>query len=168
MQDEEQAFGKLRNMATVYLTAGDKVLLLYRQGSRVINDVWTGSAGGHFEPGELNDPRTCVMRELREELSVTEDMVSGLRLRYITLRRVNGEIRQNYYFFAELRGGPGIQLRSSEGVLQWFPMGPELNALEMPFSARFMMRHYLSLGRYTAGIYCGAAGKNAVSFEELA
>lgn len=54
--------GKLRNMASVYITDGDRMLLLYRQGGRVVNDVWVGSAGGHFEPSELNDARPvcCV------------------------------------------------------------------------------------------------------------
>lgn len=59
--------GKLRNMTAIYLFRGDKVLLLYRQGGRVVNDVWTGSAGGHFEKEELNDARACVLRELQEE-----------------------------------------------------------------------------------------------------
>lgn len=44
---------KLRSMSTVYLKRGDKYLLLYRVGGRVVNDVWTGSAGGHFEKNEL-------------------------------------------------------------------------------------------------------------------
>lgn len=64
--------GKLRNMASVYISCDDKMLLLYRQGSRVVNDVWIGSAGGHFEPNELNDAKACVLRELEEELSITE------------------------------------------------------------------------------------------------
>ena len=45
---------KLRNMTSLYIFKGDKALLLYRQGSRVVNDMWIGSAGGHFEPEELN------------------------------------------------------------------------------------------------------------------
>ena len=55
--------GRLRNMTAVYLLRGSRVLLLYRQGGRVVNDVWTGSAGGHFERDELNDARACVLRE---------------------------------------------------------------------------------------------------------
>ena len=47
--------GKLRNMTSIYLFKGGKVLLLYRQGGRVVNNVWTGSAGGHFEKNELKD-----------------------------------------------------------------------------------------------------------------
>ncbi len=56
--------GKLRNMTSVYITKAGKMLLLFRQGSRVVNDVWTGSAGGHFEECELNDARACVLREM--------------------------------------------------------------------------------------------------------
>ena len=54
--------GKLRNMTVIYLFRGEKVLLLYRQGGRVVNNVWTGSAGGHFENYELNDSEACVER----------------------------------------------------------------------------------------------------------
>lgn len=97
--------GKLRNMTSIYLTQGDKILLLYRQGGRVVSDTWVASAGGHFEPYELNDARACVLRELQEEIGLTEDSLQNLRLRYVTLRRTKGEIRQNYYF---LRNSPPI------------------------------------------------------------
>ena len=57
---------KLRNMTSIYISCGTKILLLYRIGSRVVPPSWCG-IGGHFEPDELNDPRTCVLRELEEE-----------------------------------------------------------------------------------------------------
>ena len=60
--------GRLRNMTSVYITNAGKMLLLFRQGGRVVNNVWTGSAGGHFEEWELNDARACVLREMEEEL----------------------------------------------------------------------------------------------------
>lgn len=94
---------KLRNMTSLYIFKGDKVLLLYRQGSRVVNDMWIGSAGGHFEPEELNDAKACVLRELNEELELAEKDLLHLELRYVTLRRCNGEIRQNYYFLQTLK-----------------------------------------------------------------
>ena len=68
--------GKLRNMTALYLLKGDKVLLLYRQGGKVVNNVWTGSAGGHFEKDELNDARACVIRELEEELGLQADDIA--------------------------------------------------------------------------------------------
>lgn len=158
--------GKLRNMASVYLRQNGRVLLLYRQGSRVVNDVWIGSAGGHFEAGELNDARACVLRELEEELSVTEDMLRNLELRYITLRRTKGEIRQNYYFFADLKEEPQKKLTSTEGTLEWFS-ADQLPELEMPFSARYVMDHYLELGRHNHRLYGGIADGERVIFTEL-
>jgi len=71
--------GKLRNMTAVYLFKVKKVLLLYRQGGKVVNNVWTGSAGGHFENYELNDARACV-RELNEELGLQPEDIAGLTL----------------------------------------------------------------------------------------
>ena len=53
--------GKLRNMTSIYISKQDKMLLLYRQGGRVVNDIWVGSAGGHFEANELNDAKACVL-----------------------------------------------------------------------------------------------------------
>ena len=118
---------KLRNMTSLYIFKGDKALLLYRQGSRVVNDMWIGSAGGHFEPEELNDAKACVLRELNEELELAEKDLSHLELRYVTLRRCNGEIRQNYYFFADLKDEVDVNFHSSEGISRWFDLS-ELNS----------------------------------------
>lgn len=108
--------GKLRNMTAIYLLKGDKVLLLYRQGGKVVNNVWTGSAGGHFEKDELNDAKSCVIREMREELGLQPEDLEELAFRYVTLRSTQGEIRQNYYFFAELKESVNENLVSNEGV----------------------------------------------------
>lgn len=156
---------KLRNMTSIYLFCDDKVLLLYRQGSRVVNDLWVGSAGGHFEEHELNDPEACVLRELEEELSITKDMVVDLELRYITLRRM-GELRQNYYFFAKLPNGTSMELFSDEGELKWFPI-EQINGIKMPFTARFVIEHYLKTGRYDHAVYGGIANDQTVTFVEL-
>ena len=45
--------GKLRQMTALYLVEGEKILMLYRIGSRVVEPSWCG-IGGHFEPEELN------------------------------------------------------------------------------------------------------------------
>ena len=47
---------RLRNMTSLYLVREDAVLCLYRVGSRVANNKYIGSCGGHFEENELNDP----------------------------------------------------------------------------------------------------------------
>lgn len=156
--------GKLRNMTSIYLLKDNKVLLLYRQGSRVVNNLWTGSAGGHFEEFELNDAKACIVRELYEEIGISENELTNLEMKYITLRNVKGEIRQNYYFFARI--DKDISITSNEGILKWFSFD-ELKDLEMPFTARYVINHYVSVGMNTDKLYGGIATENGVIFNEL-
>lgn len=158
--------GKLRNMATIYLFRRDKVLLLFRQGGRVVNDVWTGSAGGHFEDFEINNATACVLRELNEELNLCETDIDNLSLRYVTLRRTKGEIRQNYYFFANLKEHVSDDLHSNEGTLKWFSVN-DISSLEMPYTAKYVMEHYCTTGRFSDELYTGVANENGMEFIEL-
>lgn len=155
---------KLRNMTSLYLVREDTVLCLYRIGSRVVSNKYIGSAGGHFEPEELNDPKKCVLRELHEELGLSETDLEGLSLRYITQRLMGNEIRQNYYFFARLR--EERELASTEGQLRWIPF-EEFEILPMPVSAKHMILHYLKTGRHTKEIYCGITEEWGTSFVPL-
>lgn len=156
--------GKLRNMTSIYLLKDDKILLLYRQGGRVVNNVWTGSAGGHFEEYELNDAQACVLREMKEELGIDEENIEGLALRYITLRRSKGEIRQNYYFFANLKSSG--ELTSNEGICQWFLID-EISGLEMPYTAKYVMKHYCETGKFTSEMYVGVSDGEKVEFIQM-
>lgn len=159
--------GKLRNMTGLYLRQGDRLLLLYRVGSTVIADSYTASAGGHFEKDELNDARACILRELQEETGLTEQDIDHLSLRYITLRLKNGEVRQNYYFFADLKEGSDT-IVSNEGNLKWFSIEALSTAhLEMPFSAQYVIKHYAEIGQHTNALYAGAATESGITFTEL-
>lgn len=166
MKNINKSLGKLRNMASVYLTCGDSILLLYRENSSVIEDSWIASAGGHFEECEMDDACACVLRELYEELGITEDEISDLSLRYVTLRRTDKEIRQNYYFFAELKNGTEMNLKSNEGQLKWFSLN-EIKELKMPFTAKCVTEHWLDIGRNTTDIYGGIADGERVVFTEM-
>ena len=153
-------------MTALYLLRRENVLLLYRQGGRVVNDVWIGSAGGHFENNELNDAEACMLRELYEELHLTFEDIENTALRYVTLRRTKEEIRQNYYFFANLKEHVDDNLASNEVICKWFSLN-ETSSLEMPFTAKYVMDHFCTYGRYTDKIYVGIAEIDGVKFLDL-
>ena len=129
---------KLRNMTAVYLFREGKLLMLYRVGSRVVAPSWCG-VGGHFEQAELNDPRACALRE----------------------------IRQNYYFFAGLKPGAAVRGTCDEGRLEWVPYDSVLKR-EMPFTAKTVLRHYLRVGCRTRCIYGSVTEAEDSAFTELA
>ncbi len=156
---------KLRNMTSIYLVCGDEVLLLYRRGSRVANNTYISSAGGHFEPGELNDPRRCMLRELKEELTLEEAQLEDLRLRYVTQRLKNGELRQIYYYFARI-ADKALVKESSEGELEWFKL-KDILSLPMPVTAKRMLEHYLAVGQFTDELYAGITTPEGMAFTEL-
>ncbi len=143
---------KLRNMTGIYLSCNGRMLLLFRQGGKVVNNQWIASAGGHFRKDELNDPKACVLRELKEELGLEERDLTDLKMRYIGLRHVGGEIRQNYYFFANLKPEHYSLFTSNEGRCRWVEY-PDIMSYEMPLTARYVMEHYLRTGQHTNELY---------------
>ena len=158
--------GKLRNMASVYIRRNDQILLLYRQGHSIVNNLWIGSAGGHFEKDEVNNAKSCVLRELYEELSLTDKSLKNLTLRYVTLRYTDNEIRQNYYFFADLTDDTLDTPISNEGITQWHSIH-EMNHLPMPITAKQMIEHYVSIGQYDDSLYAGISSDNRIHFFKL-
>ncbi len=158
--------GKLRNMASVYLSKGERMLLLYRIGGSVVSDVWVASAGGHFEKDELNDAKACVLRELKEELGLSEQDIDGLALRYVALRQTPKEIRQNYYFFAFLKEDVKTEFSSAEGRCEWFDYD-KLLTLDMPVTAKYVLEHYLHTGRYDDTVYGGVTQETGMVFAAM-
>lgn len=157
--------GKLRNMTAIYIRNNGKILLLYRVGSRVVAPSWCG-VGGHFEKDELNDAKAAVLREMNEEIGLFEHDIENLKLRYVTLRYKNGEIRQNYYFFADLKEGAKIADSCDEGKLEWVDEDKMLQ-MEMPFTAKAMLEHYMSTGRFNDSLYGGVTTENGIVFTEM-
>ena len=156
----------LRNMTAIYLRNEDDLLMLHRTGSRVVeNGRWCG-IGGHFEEQELNDPQQCVLRELFEETGIRENDISHLRLRYITMRFKKQEVRQNYYFFAQMKNRPPSLPECDEGYLCWVPMS-EVLQLPMPCSAYHCCRHFLEVGQFDANLYGGIATVNGIQFVKM-
>ncbi len=156
---------RLRPMTAIYLIRGEQVLMLYRIGSRVVEPSWTGAAGGHMEQEEIADPKACVLRELREETGLTEDSLENLRLRYVTMRLKNGEIRENYYYFAVLKTGYEPH-DSCEGRLQWHAL-KAVEDLPQPVTAKHVMRHYVEIGRFDARLYGGVTQADGMHFTAM-
>lgn len=157
--------GKLRNMCAIYIRQGNSIALLYRMNSRVVEPSWCG-IGGHFEQFELNDARACVLRELQEEAQLTLDDLDDFHMRYVTLRLKNGEIRQNYYFFAFLKEDRKLPTTCDEGKFSWVDMKDVLHK-HMPFTAKCMLRHYITIGQYTTQLYSGVSEEVGIDFKVL-
>lgn len=143
--------GRLRNMATVYIRKGNEILMLYRIGSKVVDACWCG-IGGHFKNRELNDARTAVLREMKEEIRLCEKDLYNLRLRYVALRQVKEELRINYYFFADISHTAKLTMKCNEGVLKWISID-ELQNKNMPITAKYCLEHYLNEGVNTDCVY---------------
>lgn len=156
---------KTRNMTTIYIKTYEKILLLYRTNSKVGEDSWRGY-GGHFENEELNNPMKCVLRELEEESGLKNSDIENLELKYITLRLKNNEIRQNYYYFAELKNIDFEIKKTKEGYYKWFEF-KDIFSLEMPFTAKYILKHYKSKGKNDKYIYGGIASDGDIEFVKI-
>ncbi len=153
--------GKLRNMATVYIKNGNKILLLDRIGSKVVERSWCG-VGGHFKNEELNDAKAAVLREMNEEIGLSENDLYNFDLRYIALRLVDNELRINYYFFADLKENAVISRECSEGILEWVDIN-EINERKMPYTAQHVIKHYIEKGIYNNDFYSVSVDNENVS-----
>lgn len=110
---------------------------------------------------------TIAVTDRKQETEIAEEEIENLSLRYITLRRKNDEIRQNYYFFANLKDRARAA-SSNEGRLEWFGMDELLeNMPEMPFTAYYVVKHYVQTGKDTDALYAGIAGESGVVFIEM-
>lgn len=70
-----------------------------------------------------------------------------------------GELRQNYYFFARLSHSNFVPTDCDEGCLKWMETG-EIEGLEMPYTAKQVLLHYLKTGRADEALYVGVARPN--------
>lgn len=134
-------------MTSIFLVRRDRVLLLYRIGSRAVRDSWVG-LGGHVEPEEIRDPTRAVLRELDEEVGVTEDDISDLALRYVATRDTGTELRTTFYFTATLDPDASEPTECDEGELRWFDITPGPHDLSMPPTTKVALQHWLSEGRH--------------------
>ena len=142
----------LRNMACVYIFDGDRVLLMYKTKSRIFTKPMYIGIGGHFEQDELNDPLACLTREIREETGLSPRDLVNLRLKYISLRRTGGEIRQQYIYFADLAENAPQITQSNEGEIRFMPIA-QIGDLPISITNNACLRHYFAHGIHDNLIY---------------
>ena len=99
---------------------------------------------------------------MNEEIGLNENDLDRLDLRYIALRFVNGELRINYYFFADLKDTAKINSDCNEGILEWVPFD-EVNSRKMPYTAQKVIVHYFDIGINTRDFYSVTVGNENVT-----
>lgn len=138
-------------MTSTWIHRDDEVLLLLRQGSRVIPDSYVG-IGGHLEPDEADDPQRGALRELEEEVGLSAGDLSEFGLRCVAMRDMGHELRINYYFAARLRDDRAAPTSCTEGELRWFALDSRFDELPMPPTGRAALADWIAHGRPTDGI----------------
>lgn len=107
-----------------------------------------------------------VLLLYRQDGRGVSDVWTGSAGGYIAFRKTKGEIRQNYYFFADIKEHVDDNLVSNEGLCKWFPL-EETGSLEMPLSAKYIMDHFRETGRRTDKTYICAARADKGDILEL-
>ena len=107
-----------------------------------------------------------VLLLYRQDGRGVSDVWTGSAGGYIAFRKTKGEIRQNYYFFADIKEHVDDNLVSNEGLCKWFPL-EETGSLEMPLSAKYIMNHFRETGRRTDKTYICAARADKGDILEL-
>lgn len=134
-------------MTTVFLHDDERVLLLHREGSRIIEDSWVG-IGGHVESEEY--VQDAALRELTEEVGLRSSDLRDLRLRYTATRDTGSETRVVHYFTARLADGVVAPTSCTEGTQRWFALDADLSGLAMPPTGRIVLDHWQRMGRFDA------------------
>lgn len=128
---------------------GDRVLLIHRGMHKALAPGMWSCVGGHIEPEEISDPTVACYREIEEEAGIVRADIESLRLRYITVRQDEDEIRTGYYFFGSMARECTLPV-CGEGTLHWVDVDA-MRALPMSFSNGQIVRHWLE-HREDAGI----------------
>ena len=144
----------LRNISSIYILNNDEILLMKKRSSKLfLGELWC-AVGGHFENIELNDPKACIIRELLEETSLNASDINDLTLKYITIRKKDNEIRQQYIYFANLFNKTAKLSECDEGELHWVKIN-EMEKLKMSYTNTQCLEHYFLTGINDNLIYAG-------------
>lgn len=149
--------GNSKVMISVFITWQGQVLL-YCIGNKVISPSWAG-LGNRFDQAALDQAKQAMLSKLE---IMNSDLLS-MELRYVTMRYVDGEMRQNYCFFAETNHELGF---GPIGNMKWINFY-DIPNMEISNPTRGILRHYLDVGRSNNRVYCGVVKEKGVAISEL-
>ena len=152
----------IKNMAGIYIIDDNKILMMKRTKKDSFGEYY--SVGGKFIESELNDPKKCVLRELKEESGIEETDLNNICLKYIAFRNNGKNISQNYLFFATLKNKNKVLSYCSEGIFEWIGLAEVFN-INLPVTSRFCLKHYFEKGYKNNSVYL-SAGTNISGFGE--
>ncbi len=160
---------KLRQLAAAFIFNGDRILLMKRADQKgLFGGLWA-PVGGHLEPDELNDPRRACLREIEEEIGLTESDFSSFEEKYVTVRRKANEIRIQYLYIAATQAT--VRKETDEGELHWINL---TELFDRPFSTvnESALKHYFKTGKHSGEVFVGVVnvtnGAPVVTWEALA
>ena len=135
-----------RITAGAFLSYGNKVLMMKRGLHKEMGaGMWAG-IGGHMDLTDIKNPRainlseTCC-REVFEEAEIPGAAIKNLKLRYITVRKTENQIRWHHHYFGELEIEVPLP-KCSEGEFHWVD---KTNMLSLPMSTsvREAVKHWI-------------------------
>ena len=134
-----------RITAGAFLTYGNKILLMKHGLHKELRaGLWAG-IGGHLNITDIKNPRaldfseTCY-REVQEETGIKKFEIHNLKLKYITVRKDNNEIRVHHHYFGELKSEVPLP-KCVEGELFWKDKNDIFN-LPMSTSVKEAVKHW--------------------------
>jgi len=145
---------RLINYTCAFLENDGCFLLIKRAPDRDVNPNFWSGIGGKIEPGEINDPFSACVREIKEETGITGNSIEDLKLRYIIIRRHKDVIRQSYIYFGKVNTKSIAD--TGEGTLYWIPK-EELMHKQYTSTYKKMIEHYLSSDADDNTIFVGVA-----------
>lgn len=149
--------GNTKVMLSVFIFHEDK-LLLNCIGNRVTAPSWA-AVGKCFEQEALNAAKKSMVSDLK----IMESDLLTMSLRYATMRYKDGEIRQNYFFFATTNYDMGY---GPIGNMKWIPVA-QLPEMELPKNMESILKHYLAVGQKDNKVYGGIMKEKGFAITEL-
>jgi 8-oxo-dGTP diphosphatase len=107
----------------------------------------------------MNDPDTCLWREVEEEIGLTSDEFENVMLRYMSVWKSKDEVLINYSYFGNLCDGVSRSIVNNEGELRWFDLDDACN-LGSSGGMTDVFVHYRDIGRSDDSVYVIAYSMN--------